>query len=461
MSLKTKISPQAPVYVLSIMEDDQNVLKQLRDKAWEEQRSSIVLKGFRKGKVPRDHAESIIGFDNLYESAIKELVTQACIESTEKIVGLGQVYIDVFGENQPTVIRAEVWLEPTVHLYDGDKALYKDLTVEVSDIEVDDSEVEAVLQRMRESVGVMETVDRESQEGDVLTIDFEGKLEDGSPFQGNTAEDYRVLLGSGTLLKEFEQQLVGLKADLKRTVNITITFPEGYHNKDLATKKATFVTTVKDVSKRDLPDLDDDFAKEMSYESLADAREKVKTDLKKNKEQQSKLLVDNQLLMQLVQSVTIDPIPECMINSQIENNVQTMLDGAGLTLEEYLKRSRLSREQLIAQQRHSAATDVRAKLILKAIASNEGIEATEEEKENLLKVVLPDYANKDKETIEKEINFDTLTMNIRVQKALEYVREHANLVEKPEGPTVSKETVDLKKEVKEVSPKAEAVEVNE
>ncbi len=431
MALKTKVSPVAPVHILTIMEDCQVRLDELKNKAWGHKKAEIALRGFRKGTVPQTLAEEKVGYDNLYEDVIKDIVTQACIETEERIVGLGQVYVDSFESGKPAIFRAEVWLEPKVHLQDiGGCKLYEGLTIEAPDIEVEDAEVEALIQRMREGAAVTESVSRPSEEGDVLTIDFEGKIQStGKPFNGGTAKDFKVIVGSGTMLHEFETQLKQLATGDE--TDIRVTFPDNYHAQDLAGQIAVFKTTVKDVSKRTLPEVDCDFAKEMSYSDLTTMRSDLHADLTKNKEQQSKMLIENQLLVQLIQKVMIDPVPECMVNDQIESNVGIMLQNIGMTLEAYLKKAKIAKEQLIEQYRNSSATDVRAKLILKNIAANEGLEATDEEKTSLLEVLLPDYAEKDQETLEKEVNFDTLTLNVRVKKAVEYIREKA-VFTKPE-----------------------------
>jgi trigger factor len=427
--VKTKIAATAPKYLLTIMDDDIEAAEARKTEIWNKKKKEIVLKGFRKGKVPREHAEKVIGYDNIYEDFIREVVAKGLVESGEKIVGVGQVVIDIFEANKPTVIRVETWLEPAVHLIDDEgNNLYEGLETSVEEAKVEDGEVEAVLQRMRDAAAVSQSVDRASVKGDAVIINFEGKLIDGTSFQGNAAKDYQVVIGSGILLPDFEAQLVGVKTG--ETRQIEIQFPDTYPNPDLVGKKAIFTTEIVDVKERTLPDLDDEFAKQMGYDNLADGRTKIAADLITNKEQQTKVQVEQQLLNGLIMSVKTDPIPGTMIKSQTENNIQQMLQGVGMTLEQYLKKANTTEEQLYGQYQQQAAIDVRARLILKAIAETEGLTATPEEEEAALKTLQPQYEGVDLETLRQQLDMDSLTLNIRVQKAMDFVREKS-VVKKP------------------------------
>jgi trigger factor len=419
MVLKTKTNPTAITYILSVMENDIDKLEKRKSEIWEARKGEIVLKGFRKGHVPQSHAESIIGHDNLYEDVIREILNEGIKANVEKVVGVGQVSIDVFGSKQPVVLRAEVWLEPKVNLVE-DK--YKSLKVELDPITVSDSEVEAVLQRMREASATIEPVDREAEKGDVVSISFDGKLEDGSGFSGNSVKEFKLVIGSGSLLPDFEAQLIGTKAGEVRLVNIV--FPTSWNREGLAGNKAIFTTTIHDVKKRTLPDVNNDFAKNQGYADLVDAHNRLHEELLLNKQQQSKATIEQQLLINLVTNVSTDPIPKCMITTQVNTIISNLLRNLGLTKEEYLKKAKTTEEDLIAQYEQAAHTDVRARLILGAIANAEKIEVTETEYEEALKN-LQAGTELTLEDVKGRVDLNVISNNIKIQKAMEVVHKSA------------------------------------
>lgn len=422
--MKTKISPTAIRYILTIMDDDVEAAEKRKTEIWEARKNEIVLKGFRKGKVPRKHAENIIGYDNLYEDYVREVVMRGCGDSGERIVGVGQVVVEMLAEGKPTVLRAEIWLEPSVTLTDEDgNNLYEGLEYEPAEIDVEDAEIDALLQRHREASATTTTVEREAGENDVVVVDFEGKLADGTAFAGNTAKDYQIVVGGGTLLADFERGLLGVSAGDEK--DIPLTFPETWPTKALVNKEAVFHVVIKEVRERNLPELDDEFAKQMGYEDMADARQKLREALELNKQQQSNMQVEQQLLTGLLRTVPMDPLPEVMIHNQVEQNIQNLLQGVNMTLEQYLKKAKATEEQLRNQQRQAAVTDIRARLILKEIAEREEIELTPEEIEQGLKSIQPQFNNMDLETLRQQIDMDILTLNLRVQRAMDLVKERA------------------------------------
>jgi len=424
MALKTKINPTAVTHILSVMENDIEKLEKRKTEIWETKKTGIALKGFRKGHVPQSHAESMIGHDNLYEDIIREVLNEGVGASGEKIVGVGQVSVDVFGSKQPVVLRAEVWLEPKVNLTE-DK--YKGLKVELDPVKVSDAEVEAVIQRHREVAATIEPVEREVEKGDVVSISFDGKLEDGSGFSGNSVKEYRLVIGSGSLLPDFEAQLVGTKAGEVRAVNVV--FPANWNREGLANKKAVFATTIHSVSKRGLPEVNDNFAKNQGYTDLADARSHIHEDLLLNKQQQSKAAIEQQLLMSIVTNVSIDPIPRCMINNQVNTIIGNLLKNLGLTKEEYLKKAKATEEDLVAQYEQAAHTDVRARLILRAIADYEKIEITEAEYEETFKG-LQTGTELTLEDVKARVDLNVIGNNLKIQKAMEVVRNSAIIRDK-------------------------------
>lgn len=435
--VRTKISQLAPKYILTIMDDDVTALEKRKTEIWEAKKGDIVLKGFRKGHVPRDFAENTVGYDNLYEDLVREVVARGLRESGQKVVGVGQAFIDIFTKEQPIVVRVEVWIEPSVHVVDASgKKTFEGIEFEEPDVSVEETEVEAVIQRMRDAAAVTKTVERIAEKGDVVVIDFQGKMADGSAFKGNQAKDYQVIVGAGILLPEFESQLIGVSAGEVKDVNLT--FPDTWPIKDLAGKKAIFTTTIKEVKERVLPEVNDDFAKQMGYENVVSARSKMHEGLLLNKKQQIQAQVEQQILLGLMRSVEIDPIPEIMIQQQINLLIQNMLEGAKMNLEEYLKKTKATKEDLIAQHQQAAITDIRARLILKAIAEHEGLIATPEEEEQALKIAqMTQFKDIDIETLRSQIDREALTTNIRVKKAMTLVHEKAvRKVKLDGGPTL-------------------------
>jgi trigger factor len=426
MAVKTKINAQAPIHILSLMEDDLDSLAALRKEAYDKKKGEIVFKGFRKGHVPQEIAEDKIGFDNLYEDVIRKVLADGLAASQEKIVGLGQVWVDVFEDKKPIILRAEVWIEPKVNL--TGESSYKGLPVKMDPITVDETEVDAVIQRQREAAAVVEPVERESQVGDVVVITFLGKLEDGSEFNGNQAKEFQLVLGSGALLPEFEAALVGVKAGETRLVNIT--FPTTWGNKDLAGKKAVFTTEVVAVKKRDLPEVNDEFAKSLGYADVAEARTRINDALLLNKKQQAKSLVEHQLLSKLALDVNIDPIPRCMINNQIRTSLSNLFHQLKMTEEEYLKKAKIAKEELESQYEQQAFVDVRVRLILRAIAEAEKIVVTEEEREQSYKDAQSLFPDVKLEDLKQRLNADILDGNIKIRKALDIVRESAMIEDK-------------------------------
>jgi len=422
--MKTKVNPTAIKYVLTIMEEDIELVEKRKTEVWEAKKNDIVLKGFRKGHVPREHAETVVGYDNLYEDVIREIVLRGCSSCGEKIVGVGQVFIDVFAKDKACVVRAEVWIEPKVRLTDKDNnKLYEGLEFEPPEVVIEDGEVEAVIQRMRESAATTMTVERESQLTDMVVIDFEGKLANGEPFMGNKATDYQVVVGGGLLLADFEKQLVGVKSG--EAVEIRLVFPATYPAKELVNQEAVFQVAVKEVKQRTLPEVNDDLAKQAGYADLVEAREKLRNDLALSKEQQSKSQVEQQLLFALLRNIEVDPIPQPMINHQIEVSIRSVLEGVNMTLEQYLKKAKTTEEDLKAQYQQTASTDVRARLILQAIAEAESFKATVEEENAALQHIAPQHPNLDIQTLRERIDMNALTLNIRVQKAIGLVYDKA------------------------------------
>lgn len=420
--MKTKLNPTAVTYKMTIIEDDLSKLEQRRNQIWNEKKEEIALKGFRKGHVPQKHAENVVGFVNLYEEQIHELILEGIQSSDEKVVGVGEAVVELFSDGQPAVIRTDVWLEPNVDIESEQQ--FKGLQIRPEDTGVEDAEVDAILQGQREQAAITNSVDRPAQEGDVVVINYEGQLEGGG--NAGKMENHQVVIGSGAMFANFEQELIGLSAG--STHSIELQFPEDFQAKQLAGKKATYQVEVRDVQERELPDVVDDFAKQLGYESLADARTKIMDHLRTRKEDQSERLVEQQLLNALQIKIPVDPIPECMVENEAVRLCNDILNSTGMTKEQYLQKTSKTEEEFIAEMHNPAMTNVRVRLILEAIARHENIEVTEEQLEEVLQPYYTQFGEKlSKEEIRKRAPVEQLKKNVLIQEAMRVVREAATI----------------------------------
>lgn len=420
--VKTKIAPTATKHILTIIEDDLSKIEQKITAVWHKKKNGIALAGFRKGHVPREHAENVIGFTNLYEDVIQEVVLEGVEKAEDKIVGVGEVAVEMFTEKQPIVLRTEVWLQPGVQL---NSQAYKGIDVEVDDPQATDGEVDAFFQTKREEAAVVTTTAEPAQAGDVLTLSWTGVLEEtGKPFKGNELQDQDVVLGSKYLIEGFEEQLIGVRGG--ETKQVEIFFPETWPIEEVRGKKALYTVEVKEVKNKALPELDDEFAKQLGYESLTDARQKVSEDICKNKEQQQQILIDNQLLAQLQMKCATDPLPECIVNQEINRMFNELLTQLNLSKDEYLKKSKKTSEEVAAEFSGRAQQNIRTRLILEAIANEENLVPTDEEREARYQEYQKAHSDLTMEQIRERVSDALVEHNLKIQKALDFVREHCN-----------------------------------
>jgi trigger factor len=400
------------------------------DQAFKKVVKQVNVPGFRKGKVPRKIFEQMFGVESLYQDAIDavlpEAYTNAIDEAGINPVAQPEIDVEQIEAGQPVVFKANVTVKPEVKLGD-----YKGLEVERQETAVTDEEIEEQLNDRRQ--GNAEFVIKEDEpaaEGDTVVIDFEG-FTDGEPFEGGKAEGYELELGSNSFIPGFEEQLTGVKAGESKDVEVS--FPEEYHAAELAGKPATFKVTVHEVKSRELPELDDEFAKEIDSEvaSLDELRSKLKEQTAQEKKDASEAALRDELVEQAAKNADIE-IPEVMVEGEVDRMIQEFgqrLQQQGMTLDLYYQFSGQDEAALRAQMKEDAETRVRVSLVLEAIAEAEGVTVGEEDIQEELKTMSGQF-NMDTEQIKQILGgTEMLENDIRFKKTIEFLVENAKISE--------------------------------
>jgi len=347
-------------------------------KAFNKNKNRFAIPGFRKGKAPQAMIEKMYGEGVFYEDAADEAINasyaEAMKESGLDIVSRPEVTIEKIGKDEPFVYSALVAVKPEVTL-----GQYKGVEVEKADASVSAEDVEAELKKVQEQNARLLTVeDRGVEDGDQTVIDFEGFV-DGKGFEGGKAEDYPLTIGSHSFIDTFEEQLIGKKIGEECEVNVT--FPTEYHAADLAGKPATFKVTVKEIKVKELPELNDEFASEVSeFDTLDEYKKDVEKKLVEKKEIEANSKNEDAVVAKVVENATME-IPDKMIDAQAENMVQDMarrMQSQGLSLDMYLKYTGMTVEQMKEQARPDAEKRIRTRLFLEAVAKAENIQISDE-----------------------------------------------------------------------------------
>ena len=373
-----------------VVEIDKAEFEQALNKAYAKCRKDIMLPGFRKGKAPRKMVESMYGATVFYEDAVNEIFpdiyTKAIVEQELKAVGSPSVSNMDTPEAGGVVLTIETELYPEVTL-----GQYKGLEVPKREVKVEESEVDAEVGRMAERNARIETVDRAAANGDTVVIDFEGFVDD-KPFQGGKAEDYSLTLGSGSFIPGFEDALVGAVAGEERDVNVT--FPEDYSAKELAGKPAVFKCKVHEVKESIKPELDDEFAKDVSeFDTLDALKDDIRTRFTKSREEQNERAFESAAVQMAAANMTCN-IPACMIDEQVDHQIEQFayqLQSQGMKMEDYVKMVGGDLSSLRASMRPMAEQTVRSDILLSEIAHAENLEVTDEEVEEELKKLAEQY----------------------------------------------------------------------
>ena len=372
-----------------VVEIDKPEFEQALNKAYAKCRKDIMLPGFRKGKAPRKMVESMYGATVFYEDAVNEIFpeiyTTAIVDQQLKAVGSPSVSNMDTPDEGGVVLTIETELYPEVTL-----GQYKGIEVPKREVKVEESEVDAEVNRMAERNARIETVDRAAQMGDTVVIDFEG-FEGGKPFQGGKAEDYSLTLGSGSFIPGFEEALVGAVAGEERDVNVT--FPENYA-KELAGKPAVFKCKVHEVKESIKPELDDEFAKDVcEFDTLDALKNDIRERFTKSREEQNERAFESSAVQLAAANMTCN-VPACMIDEQVDHQIEQFayqLQSQGMKMEDYTKMIGGDLSSLRQSMRPMAEQTVRSDILLSEIARAENLEVTDEEVEEELKKLAEQY----------------------------------------------------------------------
>ena len=397
------------------------------NKAYQKSKNKINLPGFRKGKAPRAMIEKMYGAGIFVEDAaniiIPDAYESAAKESELEIVAQPEIAVEQAEKGKPFIFTATVAIKPDVTLGD-----YKGIEVEKKEAEVSEDEISAEIDRVRESNARMITIDdRATQDGDTVVIDFDGYV-DGEQFEGGKVEDYTLVLGSHSFIDNFEDQLVG--KNIGDDVEVNVTFPEQYQAEELQGKPALFKVKIKEIKVKELPELDDDFAQDVSECDTLDAyKEEVKSKLVKTKEDDIKREKEDAVIEKIIENATME-IPEQMVDAQTRQMTQEFaqrLQSQGLSLEQYMQFTGLTPQKMQEELKPQALKRIQSRLVLEAVVEAEKIEATQEDIEKEIENMAKMYqmeADKLKELVGEEEK-KQIALDMAVQKAVEFVVDAA------------------------------------
>ena len=407
------------------------------DKAFNKVVKQANVPGFRKGKVPRPIFEARFGVESLYQDAIDILLPEAYTEAIDQTdifpVDRPDVDIEQFAKGQSFKFKAKVTVKPEVTLGD-----YKGIEVAVAKGEVTDAEVAEELERLQQRHAELVVIEEgAAANGDVTVIDFDGSV-DGVPFEGGKAEGYSLELGSNTFIPGFEEQVVGLSTgDFK---DVEVTFPESYHAAELAGKQAVFKVKVHEIKRKQLPELDDEFAKDVSeFDTLEEYKADLKTQLESRKADEFKAAQENAVVEKVAENAEVD-IPSAMVDSEVQNMMRDFdnrLRNQGMNLEMFLSFSGQTQADLRAQMQDDAAKRVRNNLVLEAVGNAEKIEVSDEEVNQELEKMAESYKRPAEEIrgiLEGNGSLDSLRDEVKLRKTIDVLVENSKVVEPVEAP---------------------------
>ena len=361
------------------------------EKVYQKEKNKIQLPGFRKGKAPRKMIEKMYGADVFLEEAVNELVPgayeEACKEVEKDIVSQPQIEYTQVEPGKSVIFVATVAVKPEVTLGE-----YKGLEVASEPVEVTEDEILAELKKEQDKNSTTITVeDRPVADGDVIELDFEGFI-DGVAFEGGKAENFPLTIGSGSFIPGFEEQLIGTALGEEKEVNVN--FPEEYHAKELAGKPAVFKCKVNSIKTKELPELDDEFASEVSdFETLEEYKADIRAKLTEQKEKAAKTAKEDALVEKAVEGATMD-IPDLMIESQARSMVQDFaqrLQQQGLSMDQYMQYTGSTVEKMIEESKEQAKKRIESRLVLEAVAAAEDLTASEEDVEKEIEDLAKSY----------------------------------------------------------------------
>lgn len=425
MELKNTEKQEHSVVALTI-EITKAEFEAAKDKAFKKTGKNITVPGFRKGKAPRKMIEKLYGEGVFFEEAFNIIYPDAMEMAVEKSgikpVGRADVDLDDPAEEGGLTIIAKVPVEPEVELGE-----YKGIEVEKETVKVLQADVKAELNRMAQRNARTETVERKAKKNDTVDIDFEGFV-DGVPFEGGKAEHHELTLGSGAFIPGFEDQLIGCKAGDEK--DVVVTFPEKYHAKELAGKEATFKCKVHKVEETILPEIDDEFAKDVSdtCETLDDLKKEITERLKAERQEAADNAFEEKVLDAVIDGMKAD-IPAAMIDAQVDTIVQDFgyrLQMQGMGLEQYLKMTGTEMGAFRAMFKDQAERQVKTRLALQKVVELEGITVSDKELEEEYAKMAEQY-KMEVEKVKAIVSKEALEGDLKISNALEFIKKNAKV----------------------------------
>lgn len=392
------------------------------DQAFKNIKNRIQVPGFRKGKVPRKIFNNVYGEETLYEDAFNKLLPEAYEAAIEEagiqVVGQPKLDIESMEKGQPWIIKAEVHTKPKIKLGD-----YKQIAVDQQDREVSEEDVNQALEAKRQEFAELVVKESPAEQGDTVVIDFEGFV-DGEAFEGGAGDNYSLELGSNTFIPGFEDQLIGAESGAE--VEVQVTFPEDYQAEQLAGQEAVFKVKVHEVKAKELPELDDEFAKDADdeVEGIDELKNKLRVQLEEAKEAEAKDQEEDEALRQAVDNAeVVDGIPEVMVEEEIQRQVEFHLNNLqrqGISPEMYYKITNSSEADLRAQYAEEAELRTKTNLVLEAIIKEEGIEVAEEERQAEIDQLAGQY-NMPADQVTQYVTPEMLDSDIKMKKAMNII----------------------------------------
>lgn len=425
MSVKWERDSDAPKGTLTFDIDTETIQKGI-DHAFTRTQKRISVPGFRKGHVPRTIFNQMYGEESLYQDALNDVLPDA-YEAAIKEAGIEpvdqpQVNVESMEKGQPWTLTATVAVKPEVTLGD-----YKGMEVPEQDTSVSDADVDSELENKRQQQAeLVLKEDEAAADGDTVVIDYEGSV-DEEKFDGGSADNYSLVLGSGSFIPGFEDQLVGHKAD--EDVDVNVTFPEDYHAKDLAGKDALFKVKIHEVKEKQLPELDDEFAKDVDedVETLAELKDKVKKQLQDQKEAAAKAAIEDAAIEAAVANAETEEIPQAMLDDDTNRQLQQYLAGMqqqGINPQMYFQITNTTEDDLRKQFADDAAKRVKTNLVLEAVVKDANLNATDEDVQNEIADLAKQYGM-DEEAVSKALTRDMLEHDIEIKKAVDLIADSA------------------------------------
>ena len=383
---------------------DKKQFEEELEKAYKQNAKKFKVPGFRAGMVPRAIVEQTYGESVLYEFVIENTVDDAyrtaVVENNLEIVSRPELDIKQIGKDKDFIFVVNVCVKPEATVKD-----YKGIEVKKVSTRVTKKDVEAELEKIREKNARIVTVeDRELKNGDISIIDFEG-FTDGKAFEGGKAENFELTIGSGQFIPGFEDQMIGMKVDEQRDINVK--FPEEYHAKDLAGKDATFKVKLHEIKEKVLPEIDDEFAKDVSeFDNLEDYKKDLNKKIKADKENNAKMDMEQEAIDKFIEKVEVN-IPEEMIDSEVDKMVEEMnanLSYQGLNIDQYLQYMGTTLDEYKKQMRDQAQRRIKLDLGLEYVAKEEKVEVEDKDIDKKIRELAAQYGNKDDDSLLKNEN---------------------------------------------------------